>query len=64
MKVNVTKAGLENLQLIQKRAEYLIGGKIRNQKRILEASCNIDKLRRKVSGYNSVEIIRKFRGEI
>lgn len=55
---------LEHLGLMKKRVEFLIGAKIHNRKKMLEASHNIDKLRRKVSGLNSVDIIRKFRGRI
>lgn len=45
--------------------ELLIRHRVRDRKKMLEASHNIDKLRRKApSGWNSVEIIRKFRGPI
>lgn len=44
--------------------EILTQHRVRDRKRMLEASQNIDKLRRKVKGLNSVEIIRKFRGPI
>ncbi|OIO75828.1 MAG: hypothetical protein AUJ85_01825 [Elusimicrobia bacterium CG1_02_37_114] len=64
MKTQVGGTDLEHLGLMRKRVQYLIGARIRNQKKILEASHNIDKLQRKVSGLNSVDIIRKFRGEI
>jgi len=55
---------LEHLNLMKKRVEFLIGGRIYNRKKMVEASHNIDKLQRKVSGLNSVKIIRKFRGTI
>lgn len=47
-----------------KKLEFLIDAKIYDRKKILEASENIDKLQRKVSGLNSVAIIWKFRGKI
>ena len=55
---------LEHLKLMEKRVEFLIGARIYDRKKMRKASCNIDKLQRKVSGLNSVEIIRKFRGAI
>ncbi len=55
---------LEHLNLMKRRVEFLIGARIHDRKKMLGASCNIDKLRRKVSGLSSVEIIRKFRGPI
>lgn len=44
--------------------ELLTHHRIRDRKKMLEASQNIDKLRRKVKGPGSVEIIRSFRGPI
>lgn len=64
MKTNVKKSGLEHLELMRKRVEFLIGGRIRNRKKMVEASQHIDKLCRQVKGLSSVEIIRKFRGAI
>lgn len=58
------KIELEHLDTMQKRIEFLIGARIHNRKKMSEASHNIDKLQRKTSGLNSVEIIRKFRGKI
>lgn len=55
---------LEHLNLMEKRIKFLIGAKIYDRKKMAEASRNIDKLQRKVSGLRSVEIIRKFRGAI
>ena len=55
---------LEHLNLMKNRIEFLIGARIHDRKKMLDASHNIDKLRRKVSGLSSVEIIRKFRGSI
>ena len=55
---------LEHLNLMKRRVEFLIGARIHDRKKMLGASRNIDKLRRKVSGLSSVEIIRKFRGTI
>lgn len=50
----------EKSQLI----ELLIQHRLRDPKRMQEASQKIDKLRRKTKGESSVEIIRKFRGKI
>ena len=58
------KMELEHLETMEKRVEFLIGARIRDRKKMLQASQNIDKLQRKTSGLNSVEIIRKFRGKI
>lgn len=45
--------------------EILTQYRVRDRKRMLEASQNIDKLRKKApKGWNSVEVIRKFRGPI
>ena len=64
MQTQTENMALEHLNLMKKRVEFLIGAKIHDRKKMLDASRNIDKLRRKVSGLNSVEIIRKFRGHI
>ena len=64
MQAQTENVALEHLNLMKKRVEFLIGAKIHDRKKMLDASRNIDKLRRKVSGLNSVEIIRKFRGHI
>lgn len=58
------KTELEHLDTMQKRVEFLIGARIHNRKKMAEASYHIDKLQRKTSGPNSVQIIRKFRGKI
>jgi hypothetical protein len=44
--------------------EILTQRRVRDRKRMLEASYDIDRMRRKVKGPDSVEIIRKFRGPI
>ncbi len=44
--------------------ELLTHQRIRNYKKIQQASHQVDKLRRKVKGDSCVEIIRRFRGEI
>jgi len=44
--------------------EILIQHRVRDRKRMSEASHNIDNLRRKVKGSSAIEIIRKFRGAI
>ena len=44
--------------------ELLIQHRLRDPKRMREASQKIDNLRRKTKGGNSVEIIRGFRGKI
>ncbi len=64
MQRDLLNLSLEQTDLMKKRVEFLIGGRIYDRKRIFGASHNIDKLRRKVSGLSSTEIIRKFRGEI
>ncbi len=64
MQTQTGDMALEHLNLMKKKVEFLIGARIHDRKKMLEASCSIDKLRRKVSGLNSVEIIRKFRGHI
>jgi len=44
--------------------EVLTQYRMRDRKRMSDASCHIDSLRRKTKGLSSVEIIRKFRGPI
>ncbi len=44
--------------------EILTQHRVRDRKKMSAASYNIDKMRRKVKGPDSVEIIRKFRGPI
>lgn len=44
--------------------ELLVQHRLRDPKRMLEASQKIDHLRRKTRGESSVEIIRRFRGKI
>ena len=44
-----------------KRVEYLIGARIRDRKKIVTASQTIDRLRRKVRGWESVQEIRRWR---
>jgi hypothetical protein len=53
--------GLEHLGVMAKRVEYLIGARVRNRKKILAASQTIDRLRRKVPGWESVQEIRRWR---
>ena len=50
----------EKAQLV----ELLTQHRVRDRKKMLEASQNIDRMRRKVKGPSSVEIIRRFRGPI
>ena len=53
--------GLEQLSVMAKRVEYLIGGRVRDRKKILAVSHAIDRLRRKVPGWESVQEIRRWR---
>ena len=53
--------GLEHLGVMAKRVEYLIGARVRDRKKILAASQAIDRLRRKVPGWESVQEIRRWR---
>ncbi len=53
--------GFERLCVMGKRVEYLIGARVRDRKKILAASQAIDRLRRKVAGWNSVQEIRRWR---
>lgn len=64
MQKQLTNIVLERLNPMKKKLEFLIDAKIYDRKKMLEASESIDKLQRKVSGLNSVKIIRKFRGII
>ena len=61
MTVRSDPRGLEHLGAMAKRVEYLIGGRVRDRKRILAASQAIDRLRRKVRGWESVQEIRRWR---
>lgn len=60
----MTKTDLAHAQSVKKQTEFLVQARVRNRKKMLEASGRIDKLKRKVSGLKSVQIIRKFRGKI
>ena len=56
------QAELDNLNLMQKRIEFLIGARMKDRKKIQEAARSIDKLRRKApKGWDSAEEIRKWR---
>lgn len=61
MKTAKKKSNLESLNLIQKRLEILVGGKIEDRAKMQKAAKSIDRLRRKVKGWDSVEEIRKWR---
>ena len=52
---------LEHVGVMTKRVEYLIGARIRDRKKITAASEAIDRLRRKVRGWGSVQEIRRWR---
>ena len=52
---------LEQLHIIQKRLEILVGSREGRIDRRREAGRSIDKLRRKVNGWNSVNEIRRWR---
>ncbi len=54
-------SSLERLGVMTKRVEYLIGARIRDRKKIVAASQAIDRLRRKVAGWNSIQEIRRWR---
>ena len=53
--------GLEHIGVMAKRVEYLVGARVRDRKKILAASQAIDRLRRKVPGWESVQEIRRWR---
>ena len=53
--------GAEHLDVMTKRVAYLIGARIRDRKKMLAASQAIDRLRRKVRGFESVQEIRHWR---
>ena len=61
MAIRGDSQGLEHRDVMAKRVEYLIGARIRDRKKILAASQAIDRLRRKVPGWNSVQEIRRWR---
>jgi hypothetical protein len=54
-------ASLEHLNLIEKRLQILVGGRIYERNKMMAAARSIDKLRRKVEGWDSVKEIRKWR---
>ena len=56
-----TARGIEPSGVMAKRVEYLIGGRVRDRKKMAAASQAIDRLRRKVPGWNSVQEIRRWR---
>ena len=61
MAVRSHARGFEHVGVMTKRVGYLVGGRIRNRKKIVTASQAIDRLRRKVPGWNSVQEIRRWR---
>lgn len=62
MKTLIEQKELENLNLMQKRVEFLIGARVQNRKQIHIAVRAIDKLRCKApKNWDSVEEIRKWR---
>ena len=50
----------EKLQLV----DLLLRRRVFDKRKMISASSHIDKNRKKAAGWNSVEIIRKFRGAI
>ena len=52
---------LEHLSLIQKRLEVLVGGRIIERDETIKAAESIDRLRRKVEGWDSTKEIRRWR---
>ena len=61
MAIRHNSSGLEHLGVMTKWVEYLIGARIRDRQQILTASQTIDRLRRKVRGWESVQEIRRWR---
>ncbi len=61
MAIRGNAQGLEHLGVMTKRVAYLIGGRVRDRKKILAASQAIDQLRRKVPGWKSAQEIRRWR---
>lgn len=61
MAIRHNSSGIEQLGVMAKRVEYLIGARIRDRKKMLTASQTIDRLRRKVRGWDSVQEIRRWR---
>ena len=61
MAIRHRASGPEHLDVMTRRAEYLIGARIRDRKKMLTASQTIDRLRRKVHGWESVREIRRWR---
>ncbi len=52
---------LEHLSLIQKRLEILVGGRIIERDKTVEAAECIDRLRRKAKGWDSAKEVRRWR---
>lgn len=60
----MAKTNLAHAQTGKEETQLLVKARVRDRKKMLEASGNIDKLRRKTSGPKSVQMIRRFRGKI
>ena len=57
----LTLKELEHLSLMQKRIEILIGGRMVERDKAAEAADYINRLRRKVDGWDSTEEVRRWR---
>ena len=55
------KWGLEHFSLMMNRLQILLGGKIYERGRMTDAAAAIERLSRKVKGWNSVAFIREVR---
>ncbi|MEW6482685.1 MAG: hypothetical protein AB1397_06800 [bacterium] len=61
MEVLEKEIGFEQLGLMQRRLEILVGGRISEREKMKEAGKAINRLTRRIEGFKSVEEIRKWR---
>ena len=61
MKTVSQQSLFDHLKLMQKRIEFLVGARVVDRQRMAHASEKIDKLCRKIAGWNSVDELRHLR---
>ena len=61
MKTTSQHSLFDHLKLMQKRIEFLVGARVVDRQKMSRASEKIDSLCRKISGWNSLDELRRLR---
>ena len=61
MKAVAQRFLFDHLKLMEKRIQFLVGARVVDRQKMASASEKIDKLCRKISGWNSVDELRRLR---